>query len=215
MTEPMQSTRPTKFNFDTVFGTKGAASTGQSNRSRSTYSSEEVEAIRKESFAAGRMAATNESIHTHAIALAAIVQNLGTLTQQLDNSIQIMRGESVALALAVAKKLAESLFASCPYDDVVAFISECMHKLHLEPRLVIRVSADIADHIKSQIEPLSEKNGFAGRVIVFVEPTLSGPACRIEWADGGIEQDLSATFTAIEEQATRWITAQTSEENRQ
>lgn len=213
MSTSAQPKTPTKFNFDTVFGTKGAAPAAQAARARSAYSAEEVELIRKEMLAEGKAQASAELLHAHTMALSAISQSASALIRSYDTTITTLRAESAQLALVVARKLAESALAHCPHEEILALVSECMHKLHLEPRLVIRVAAEFADHIKEQVEPLSERNGFVGRVIVLVEPALSGPACRIEWADGGIEQDLAATFAMIEEHVTRWHAAQTGEEN--
>ncbi len=212
MSTTAQPKSPARFNFDTVFGAKGAAPAAQAARTRSSYSAEEVEAIRKEVLAEGKALAAAEILHAHTMALSAISQSVAALIGNADATATALRAESARLALAVGRKLAESSLAQCPHGEILTLVSECMHKLHLEPRLVIRVAAEFADHIKEQVEPLSERNGFAGRVIVLVEPALTGPACRIEWADGGIEQDLSSTFAAIEEHVTRWHAAQTGEE---
>lgn len=215
MTTPSSTARPTKFNFDTVFGTKGTPSNVQAARSRSAYSADEVEVIRKEAFAAGKAAATAEDTHAQAMALSAISQSMSVLIQQFDMQLDAMRNESAQLALAVGRKLAESALEMAPQSETIALISECMHKLHAEPRLVVRVAADIGDAVKAQIEPLCERHGFAGRVVVLVEPSLPPMACRIEWADGGIEQDLNSTFAAIQEHVTRWQAAKAGEGNEQ
>lgn len=213
MAAPAQPVRPTKFNFDTVFGSNGAPATTQANRTRSAYSADEVEIIRKEAFAAGKASASAEIAHMQSMALSSIAQTLGTLVQQFDGQIEALRAESANLALAVGRKLAESALQAAPQGEILTMISDCMHKLHLEPRLVIRVSPAIADSIKSQIQALADQNGFAGRVIVLVEPSLSASACHIEWADGGIEQDINETFAAIQEQVARWQAAKTGEES--
>ena len=78
MSAPAQPSRPTKFNFDTVFGSNGAPATTQANRPRSAYSADEVEAIRKEAFAAGKTTASAELAHMQTMALSSIAQTLGT-----------------------------------------------------------------------------------------------------------------------------------------
>ena len=206
------SQRPAKYNFDTVFGTKGApASSSATAKHRSVYSAEEVESIRKEAIAAGKLEATVESAHIQAKALTAISQSVSTLIQQYDETISALRLDSAQLALAVGKKLADTSLAAFPGGELTDFISDCMHKLHLEPRLVIRVSPEVVEHVKSKIEALSDRNGFAGRVIIMVEPALKSSACRIEWADGGVERDPAATFASIQQQVARWHTSRTSE----
>lgn len=212
MTTP-QPNRPPKFNFDTVFGAKGTNQAVPENRSRSAYSAEEVDTIRKEMLAQGKAAASAEASAVHAMALTSISQSMVAMISQFDAYLAELRTESAALALSVGKKLAESALSVLPHNETEALIAECMHKLHLEPRLVVRVSAELAEHIKSRVEPLSEGSGFAGRVIVLVEPALTGPACRVEWADGGIERDLVNTFAEIEDHMSRWRASSTGEEN--
>lgn len=213
MSTASQAPKPAKFNFDTVFGTKGAPTTSSQTRARSAYSAEEVEQIRREAFAAGKQAASAETTHAQAVALSAIAQGTHALIQQFDAQLQSLRVQSADLALAVGRKLAGAALAVAPNDEVLGFISECMHKLHQEPRLVIRVAPATADFIKGQVDALSEQHGFAGRVIVMADPAMAGAACRIEWADGGVEQDLEATFTAIQERVARWKTSGSNEEN--
>jgi flagellar assembly protein FliH len=213
MTTASQAPKPAKFNFDTVFGTKGTPAAAASNRTRSAYSAEEVEQIRREAHAAGKQAASAEATHAQAVALSAIAQGTHALIQQYDAQLQTLRAQSAELALVVGRKLAGAALAAAPNEEVLGFISECMHKLHQEPRLVIRVSQATADFIKGQIESLSEQHGFSGRVIVMSDAGMSGAACRIEWADGGVEQDLEATFVAIQEHVARWQKSGSTEEN--
>ncbi len=213
MTTGSQAPKPARFNFDTVFGSKGAPATSSSSRIRSAYSAEEVEQIRREAHAAGKQAASAESTHAQAVALSAIAQGTHALIQQYDHQVQALRIQSAELALAVGRKLAGAALAAAPQEEVLGFISECMNKLHQEPRLVVRVSAATADFIKGQIDSVSEQHGFSGRVIVMPDAAMVGAACRIEWADGGVEQDLEATFVAIQEHVARWQTSGSIEEN--
>lgn len=204
MTNATPSPKPAKFNFDTVFGSKGAPVTATTSKVRSAYSAEEVEQIRREAHAAGRQAASAEAMHAQAAALSAIAQGTHALIQQFDSQLRAMQAQSAELALAVGRKLADAVVEVAPHAEALRFISDCMHKLHQEPRLVIRVAPQTAEFIKGQIESLSEQHGFSGRVIVLPEASMSAVACRIEWADGGVEQDLEATFEAIREQVARW-----------
>lgn len=213
MTSATPSPKPAKFNFDTVFGTKGAPAAATATKARSAYSAEEVEQIRREAHAAGKQAASAEAMHAQAAALSAIAQGTHALIQEFDNHLRTMQAQSADLALAVGRKLADAVVAVAPHAEALRFISECMHKLHQEPRLVIRVAPQTAEFIKGQIEGLSEQHGFSGRVIVLPEPAMTGVACRIEWADGGVEQDLEATFEAIREQVARWQQSANNEGN--
>jgi flagellar assembly protein FliH len=207
----MQEQRPVKFNFDTVFGSKGGPANGA--RARSSYSSDEVEVIRRDTFAQGKADSEAQAAAARAAALAVVAQELVRLLGEFDTALLAMRQESANVALQVGRKLADVALDAFPLKEVEALVAECLHKLHREPRLVVRVAAALADALRADIEALSAEHGFAGRVVIIAEDKLSGADCRIEWADGGIERDLAETFTVIEQSAERWRATTLSEES--
>jgi flagellar assembly protein FliH len=207
----MQEQRPVKFNFDTVFGSKGGPANG--TRVRSSYSSDEVEVIRRDTFAQGKADSEAQAAAARATALGALAQGLVRLLGEFDATVLALRQESADVALQVGRKLADVALDAFPLKEVETLVGECLHKLHREPRLVVRVSAALADPLRADIEALSAEHGFAGRVVIIAEEKLAGADCRVEWADGGIERDLSATFAAIEQSAERWRATTLSEES--
>src|SRR5262245_53859013 len=118
----MQQTRPVKFNFDTVFGNaqQGAA------RARSTYSPEEVEAIRREMHAQGKADGEVQAQAARAAALGAIAQALSAVIAELDGTIAILREESAATAVIIARKVAENALAAFPLKEVEALVADCL-----------------------------------------------------------------------------------------
>jgi len=195
----MQQNRPVKFNFDTVFG---APANGA--RARSTYSAEEVEAIRRETFAEGKAETEAQATVARAATLGAVAQGVMRLIGEHDTAIAAIRSDSAAVALAVGRKLAEVALDAFPLKEVEALVAECLHKLHREPRIVVRVSETCAGGLRADIDALSAAHGYAGRVVILAEPSLPRADCRIEWADGGVERDLAKTFAIIEQSAERW-----------
>lgn len=205
----MQRNRHIKYNFDTVFGAKGATAA----HTRSSYSSDEVETIRRETFAQGKADTEAQAAAARAATLGAISEGLMRMIGEFDAAIRTMRDESAALALEVGRKLAEVALVAEPLKEVQALVGECMHKLHREPRLVVRVSPACAEDLRTEVDRLAAEHAFAGRVVVLAEATLAAGDCRIEWADGGIERDLAATYSAIEQGYARWRTSNPTEES--
>ena len=208
----MQPLRTVKFNFDNVFGAKDAGAQAATPRARSSYSADEVELIRKESLSKGKADTQAAALALQAQTLGAIAHSLTTVISQFDATVAAMRQESAQLALTVGRKLAEHALAAYPLQEVQALLAGCLHKMHGEPRMVVRLAPGSADSIRPEIDRLCEQHGFAGRVVVIAEPTFGGADCRIEWADGGIERDTSATFAAIEQCAERWRVTTSAEE---
>lgn len=204
----MQQPRAVKFNFDNVFGSKGNGAA-----TRSSYSVEEVETIRRDTFVEGKAEVEAQASAARAMALAAIAQGLTEIIAQMDAALAALRQDSAQVALDVARKVATNALSAFPLKEVEALVADCLHKLHREPRLVVRLSPDCAEALRADIDALCQQHGYAGRVVIVPEPALSGANCRVEWADGGIERDLTATFAAIDESFERWRTSPSAEEN--
>ena len=207
-----QQPRPVKFNFDNVFGSKGPAAPA-APRTRSSYSAAEVETIRGEMLAQGKSDTEAVAAAARAAALGAIAHGLTAIIGQMDATASALREESAGLALEVGRKLANAALSALPAKEVEALVADCLHRLHREPRLVVRASADCAEALRQDIEALCQEHGYAGRVIIMAESALSGADCRVEWADGGVERDLTIATTAIEECFARWRATPSVEEN--
>lgn len=209
----MQPPRPVKFNFDNVFGAKSATAQATAARARSSYSSDEVDAIRNETFQQGKADTEALASALRAQALGAMAQRLTTVIAQFDAAVLAMRQEGALIALQVGRKLAETALSAFPQKEVEAVVADCLHKLHREPRLVVRLSPACADVLRADIDALCTQHGYAGRVIIMAEESLTGADCSVEWADGGVERDLAGTFAVIEQSAERWRASTSAEEN--
>ena len=202
MSHQASAPRATKYTFDTVFGETAPSPLSSASRARSSYSADEVERIRMDTFAAGKADA-----EAHASTLnAAAMTNIGASLARLHEIETVMRAESVDLALAVARKLAEAALNAFPLREIEEVVVDCLHKLHNEPRLVVRVPAEMTDALQAEVHGLADRHGFAGRIVVLPEPGLRGADCRVEWAGGGLERDLGANLAAIDEAVARWRT---------
>lgn len=207
----MRRSQPVKFNFDTMFGSKNAPA-DVAPRARSSYSADEVETIRRETFAQGKAVTEGQAAATRAASLGAIAQGVVHMMAKLDATIAGMNRQSAVAALQVGRKLAGAALDAFPRKEVEALVAECLHKLHCEPRIVVRASELCAEGLRAEIDATCAEHGYPGRVVIIAEPSLEGSDCRIEWADGGIERHLAAALTAIEQSAERWRCSTTIKE---
>lgn len=120
------------------------------------------------------------------------------LLSKLDRECEIARRDAAALALATARTLAGTLIDARPLAEIEALIESCLGPLRTVPHLVIRLRTDDADALRQRLEPLAERAGFNGRLLVLGEDRMPAGDCRIEWADGGIVRDREKALAAIE-----------------
>jgi flagellar assembly protein FliH len=146
---------------------------------------------------AGRTAATCERI---AQSLAALAQSLATIEARLE-------AESVEVAAAVARKLAPELIAAEPFAEIAALATSCFRQLVAAPHVVVRVAEGAYDAAHARLEDIARLQGFEGRLVVLAEPSLALGDCRIEWADGGLSRDRTATDAAIGDAVARYAAA--------
>jgi len=161
----------------------------------------------RQGYTAGQEQAHQEATQRMADALSVIADGLGRLDSALTAIETRLETEAVEVAVAVAAKLSPALIAREPFAEIAALATECFHHLVSTPLVTVRIAADIHETAKGQIEEIARSNGFDGRLAVMSDESLAPGDCRIEWADGGIIRESTATASAIDETVARYIAA--------
>jgi flagellar assembly protein FliH len=199
----MKATAKYLFDEDFASGEKPTITMVEHERRRADAESQAY----RSGFTAGEEQAQQEAAQRIAAALAVIADGLGRLDAALTSIEKRLETEAVEVAVAVAAKLAPALIAREPYAEISALATECFHHLVSTPHVAVRVGADIYDTAKEKIEEIAHTRGFEGRLAVMSDESLAPGDCRIEWADGGVIRDQSATASAIDEMVGRYISA--------
>lgn len=199
----MKATAKYLFDVDFAAGEKPTITMVEHERRRADA---ELQAYRQ-GFNAGEQQAHQEATKRMADALSVIADGLGRLDSALTAIETRLETEAVEVAVAVAAKLAPALIAREPFAEIAALATECFHHLVSTPLVTVRIAADIHETAKGQIEEIARSNGFDGRLTVISDESLAPGDCRIEWADGGIIRESTATASAIDETVARYITA--------
>src|SRR5690606_21142034 len=170
----------------------------------------ELEAVRAESFAAGHRAGVEEeraaSERRRVEALERIAAALAASEEIVATGSAAAERRAVDTALAVARAVAPELLRRNGVAEVEATLRDCLRDLIDEPRLVVRVAAEVLDTIKERLPALTGRTGFSGRVILLAEEGMPPGDCRIEWADGGVERNTARLMHEIDMIAARFRT---------
>lgn len=202
----MKSTAKYMFDEDFATGAKPTMTVVEAERRRA-----DAEAVaHRQGFAAGLAQAQGEANQRIATALALIGDGLSRLDHALTGIEVRLETEAVEVAVAVAAKLAPQLIAREPFAEISALANECFHQLVTTPHVVVRIGADIYETAKDQIEEIARARGFEGRLAVTCDAAMAPGDCRIEWADGGVIRDQTATLAAIDEVVGRYVAARSN-----
>jgi flagellar assembly protein FliH len=158
-------------------------------------------------FAAAKTQILAEAEQCTAAALERVAATLEGVVRGLSGVEARLETEAVDVAVAVAKKLAAALIEREPLAEISALAMDCFRHLVTAPHVVVRVSDTQHASVGKPIEEMVRSRGLAGHLIVLAEPDIRTGDCRIEWADGGVNRDRSATEAAIDEAVTRYVKA--------
>ena len=205
----MSSTAKYMFDEDFASGEKPTMTVVEADRRRV-----DAEALaHRKGFAAGQAQAQAEAGQHIASALGLIADGLVRLDRALAGIEARLENEAVEVAVAVAAKLAPELIAREPFAEISALATECFRQLVTTPHIVVRIGADIYEAAKEKLEDIARARGFEGRLVVTSDDAMVAGDCRIEWADGGVTRDQSATLAAIDDVVGRYVAARTTPTN--
>jgi flagellar assembly protein FliH len=199
----MKATAKYLFDEDFAAGEKPTISLLEHERRRADAESQAY----RQGFTAGQEQAHQEATQRMADALSMIADGLDRLDGALTAIETRLETEAVEVAVAVAAKLSPALIAREPFAEIAALATECFHHLVSTPLVTVRIAAEIHETAKEQIEEIARARGFDGRLAIISDENLAPGDCRVEWADGGIIRNHTATTSAIDETVARYIAA--------
>jgi flagellar assembly protein FliH len=204
----MKATAKYLFDEDFATGEKPTITLVEAERRRADA---ESQAYRK-GFAAGEAKADNDIAQRSAAALAVIADGLARLDRALSDIEARLETEAVQVAVAVGSKLAPELIAREPLAEISALATECFLHLVKTPHVVVRIGTDIYETAKEKLEEITSARGFEGRLVVMADEGMAPGDCRIEWADGGVARERTATLSEIDDVVGRYVAARSAVE---
>jgi flagellar assembly protein FliH len=202
---------PAKFLFDLDYSNPSSRGDAASAADIARRIAEAEASGQRAGMAAGLAQANAESARRNAAALEQIAAALGAVSGRFADVEARMETEAVEVAIAVARKLCAELMNREPLAEAMALVAECMRHLVSTPHLVVRVNDAAYDETKTAVEAIARRYGFDGRLVILAEPEIANGDCRIEWADGGIVLDRTATETKISELVDRYLASHAME----
>lgn len=198
---------PAKFLFETRF----EHGMRPSPPPRNSFTAAELEAARKAGeqtgHAAGRAKAMAEIEARAAAAVEKLVTGMAAALSDIAVRHETQTRENLATAVEVVRKLFPALAQRHEIAEIEALLADCVARMPDEPRLALRVPADIAEILRGRFDDAVARSGFAGRATLISDPALPGGAARIEWSDGSVARDTGTLWTEIDVILDRYAVA--------
>ncbi len=204
------------FMFDNSFDL-AALKAAEEAKAVKTYSEEEVKALREQAYTegmmAGREAVTAENNRHQADVLTKINGTFEKLAADIFKGQGEQKRIAAEIALAIAHKIMPTYIRQHGLEEMTASIQGCIAEMISEPRLVLRVHEKNFDFVKREVDTITGRLGYGGKMIILADQTLGENDCRIEWADGGMELNENSTWTEVDKQVARHMAAPAPSQN--
>jgi len=200
---------PVKYHFDTPFGEEG--------RQRSEQHQQQLQQAREEGrqqgFEEGRVQARNDLEAQIVQQMERMLAACQALAEQRADLQKQEERRAARIAHAIASRLAPTLLAHQPLNEIEALVADCLDGCRRESRIVVRVADEMVEPLKERLEVLKGRSSFAGQIVLLGEPEMTRGDCRVEWPDGGAERDVSALEDRIADAVERFVNEWTGPES--
>ena len=167
-----------------------------------TFSEEELEAARQEALAIGQTQGRDHALHGIEQSSLLVLQTLSSQIAEIGEQIEEHRRQAeiggLKGALAIIRKMFPALARREELAEIEAVIIECLQRLSREPRVVVRMSAEMLDCLQPRIDAIATDTGFEGRLVLLSGDEFGPSDVKVEWADGGAERDTEGLWQEIE-----------------
>ncbi len=163
--------------------------------------------ITEDDLVAARQAGADEArVSTEGRILALtenLTENLIALAAEDDERRQRISQDCADVLRAVCERIVPALAEHEAVNEIIRIVARCLTAQTDEPRIVIRVSNELADAVQSRLAAASAQTGFSGQLVLIPDETLSNTDCSVLWADGGAERHFTRIRSEIEQALDR------------
>jgi flagellar assembly protein FliH len=173
------------------------------------FSEAELAATRAAGYAEGEAAGRQAAGAAAEARIAELMQHIAALVPGLakdrDQAVSAVSHEAARLAHAMVRRMLPELARRYRVEEIEAVVVDSLNKALDQPRMIIRVPAEVAGYLGDRLETVARQQGFAGRVLVLSDQTLGASDVRVEWGDGGAERCVQRAWGELESTVQRVV----------
>lgn len=188
-----------------------AAEEAEANRPP-TFSVEEMEAAKTQAHTLGRQEGMADAMagieQQMARTLDAVFSRVPKVFEEHAAWTQTMEGDALRLAHTLMRKLAPELVREHELPEVEHVIREAFGFLTEQPKVMIRVAAELEEALSDKVDLMASRVGYEGQVVLVGDPELAIDDCRVSWQAGAVERALEDIWGQVDEIVDRGLTSQ-------
>ena len=167
------------------------------------FSEEELNLARETAFEEGRRIGFAEGQDAGGVqmaqALEAITRSLPAVAEEQSRANDMITNDAIKLAMAAMRRAMPATAEKYAFDEVAKVVADLVPHLLDEPRIIVRVALPLVETMRERLEQVAHSTGFEGRMVVQEDARLGPGDCKVEWADGGAERDLSRVLSEMDQ----------------
>jgi flagellar assembly protein FliH len=199
------------YEFEPMFDGAGTQQGGKASPRRKVLTDDDIAAARAQGVAEGLVQANASIERAGSEALRAIAGLMQMMLGRLAEEAQSLRTDAAEVAIAAARVVAGTALDEFGEQAVADIVSQAVAQLRDVPRLVVRVSPDLAEIIEARLIGCAREAGFSGEIAVRGDPDAQNGDCILDWGDGTITHNREAAFEAIAQAGQSWLKSAQSE----
>jgi flagellar assembly protein FliH len=168
-----------------------------------TFSEEELESARQQSFAEGKEAGIREASDAVESRISDALGSLTSQFQELFNQHKIATTEifddAANIALAITRKCFPHLSETESQRTIEDMVRNVLAEIREEPRVMVHVHPDLVDPLNESIEGIANNANFEGQVLIIDDEAIAAGDCQVTWSSGSAERDMGAIWQRVDE----------------
>jgi flagellar assembly protein FliH len=202
----MNDTPHRRFGFDTVFDDRGGSYTPP--KVKKNFTIEEVEAAKAQAYQEGERSAVARAEQEAANALGEVAHAVQEAFGALTHVAHEHREGSALLALACARKIADAALQHFPEAPIVAALEALAREVEAQPRIFVRVSAELEERTQNALEQVAAQIGFQGQIVARADGAMAPAAFTFDWGEGRAAFDPEGAAQRVAEALEAAIAAE-------
>lgn len=130
-------------------------------------------------------------------ALDAVGRNLHTLVTSHQDAMAISREEALRVVHAAMRAVHPVFSERHGPEEVAAVVVDTLDRLRDEPQASVRVSEKTAESLQDALDPVLDRLGFQGELILQVDAAMNDADVEVSWRGGSTRRSADAVNDAV------------------